>query len=585
MKRVFIWFTAVCFTMLLPILTGCNKDDVITGEPEAPAPVISFDVPSGIYEAKVGRQITISPHVSNAGPDAEYYWCDENDGSIISRERILVKTFDTVGDIYLTFRVAASNGTAEEEILVKVLELTPPAITLACPESVTLQVGASMTVAASVSNIDGEDSEVWWELDGKRVSEEMSYRFTAAEVGRYTLSLFASNADGTSKRSVSITVVETLAGMISFPPVSYFNPSTDRHTVIGRSVYLTPDFSRTDGEGFSWSVDGREIPGETGRTFVFTPAAAGVYSVSVGIGSGEERVYASVNVICHADERDHFRPSGPSAAQSVVHEYLPAPGQFINELQTGGFTPDINTHEKACRYALSRLQEGKFVSLGGFGGYIVVGFDHSIQNNGNDYDFSIQGNAFNSNAGSSNEPGIVWVMQDTNGNGLPDDEWYELKGSEWTESSTLRGYEITYYRPGAKSDVPWTDSEGNTGVVKYLPAFHKQDSYFPAWISDAKLTLRGSRLTTRSVYDEATGNWDNSSYAWGYADNVGSDALGTSVDGEGQWTGFRISNAVFPDGKPVALSHIDFVKVQTGVNMQCGRIGEVSTEVLSFSDL
>ena len=44
--------------------------------------------------------------------------------------------------------------------------------------------------------------------------------------------------------------------------------------------------------------------------------------------------------------------------------------------------------------------------------------------------FAIQGNAFD----SSNEPGIVWVMQDVNGNGLPDDEWYELRGSETGET-------------------------------------------------------------------------------------------------------------------------------------------------------
>ena len=62
-----------------------------------------------------------------------------------------------------------------------------------------------------------------------------------------------------------------------------------------------------------------------------------------------------------------------------------------------------------------------WVSLGGFGGYIVVGFDHSIDNSG-DYDLGILGNSFS----GSSEPGIVWVMQDENGNGLPDDTWYEL---------------------------------------------------------------------------------------------------------------------------------------------------------------
>lgn len=50
------------------------------------------------------------------------------------------------------------------------------------------------------------------------------------------------------------------------------------------------------------------------------------------------------------------------------------------------------------------------------------------------YDFAIEGNAFD----GSSEPGIVWVMQDVNGNGLPDDTWYQLKGSEYGKEETMR---------------------------------------------------------------------------------------------------------------------------------------------------
>ncbi len=48
--------------------------------------------------------------------------------------------------------------------------------------------------------------------------------------------------------------------------------------------------------------------------------------------------------------------------------------------------------------------------------------------------------------------------------------------------------------------------------------------------------------------------------------------------------GFKISNAMYPDGTPITLSHIDFIKVQTGVNAQSGAIGENSCEVFSFQD-
>ena len=52
-----------------------------------------------------------------------------------------------------------------------------------------------------------------------------------------------------------------------------------------------------------------------------------------------------------------------------------------------------------------------YLSLGAYGGYVVIGFDHSVENVPGEYDLILEGNAF---AGSS-EPGIVWVMQDENG--------------------------------------------------------------------------------------------------------------------------------------------------------------------------
>ena len=45
------------------------------------------------------------------------------------------------------------------------------------------------------------------------------------------------------------------------------------------------------------------------------------------------------------------------------------------------------------------------VGLGAFGGYIIVGFDHSIVNVAEEYDFKVYGNAFANSA----EPGIVMV--------------------------------------------------------------------------------------------------------------------------------------------------------------------------------
>lgn len=67
---------------------------------------------------------------------------------------------------------------------------------------------------------------------------------------------------------------------------------------------------------------------------------------------------------------------------------------------------------------------------------------------------------------------MVWVMQDVNGNGEPDDEWYELRGSETGKEGTVSGYAVTYYRPAGRGmDVQWTDSEGRSGTVEYRVSF------------------------------------------------------------------------------------------------------------------
>ncbi|MEG1586584.1 MAG: DUF4465 domain-containing protein, partial [Bacteroidales bacterium] len=75
-----------------------------------------------------------------------------------------------------------------------------------------------------------------------------------------------------------------------------------------------------------------------------------------------------------------------------VLEFVPAPGQFVHEIpeyETG------NTAEDMRRTAESYLANNakSMVSLGAFGGYITVGFDHTIANVPGEYDFKVLGNA------------------------------------------------------------------------------------------------------------------------------------------------------------------------------------------------
>lgn len=347
----------------------------------------------------------------------------------------------------------------------------------------------------------------------------------------------------------------------------------------GFPLTLTPQVENGDGAQYTWTLGGQQVG--TSASYTFQSAETGTYSLTLTVktAGGEATKQLTVTV----DPVDaHYRPATETslAACNTVYEYTPAPGQFINETQSG--FKNENTPEAACAYALERMEKSVYVSLGGFGGYLIVGFDHSVYNE-RGTDFSIAGNSFEGNS----EPGIVYVMQDENGNGKPDDTWYELKGSEYGKPETLQNYSVTYFKPqSAGADIRWEDNEGNEGVIYYLPSFHKQDTYYPAWITADSYTLSGTRLAPK-VTEEAGIGYVLNAYDWGYADNFSAkDGTGSNADGTGaRVNNFEIDNAVKSDDTPAGLRHIDFVKIQTGVNFTTESIGELSTEVLGVKDL
>ena len=281
-----------------------------------------------------------------------------------------------------------------------------------------------------------------------------------------------------------------------------------------------------------------------------------------------------------------------------VYEFMPAPGQFVNDMP---FYEKGDTHQDMARKAEESLADDArvIVSLGGYGGYIVFGFDHAVENKPGQMDIEILGNAFYSNAnlnasnakqGGSCEAGIVMVSHDDNGNGMPDDEWYELAGSEYHNPHTTKGYVITYYRPdnsklptpnpsnSAISDtsyIIWRDNQGKQGYIQ-RNVYHSQ-SYWPEWVNTDSLCFKGSLLPMNAVDESGYGiYYVLYAFAWGYADNhPNSDAR----------CSFNIEWAVDDEGKHVNLPAIHFVKVYTALNQTCGWLGETSTEVMGANDL
>lgn len=232
---------------------------------------------------------------------------------------------------------------------------------------------------------------------------------------------------------------------------------------------------------------------------------------------------------------------------SRVWEYNPAPGQFVNFMPEYEDGDDANDMRMKADEAIADNNRG-MISLGGWGGYVVFGFDHMVLNVSQTNDFIVLGNAFEGSA----EPGIVMVSYDVNGNGRPDDAWYELAGSEYSNPQTIHDYSLTYRRA-------------------------QEGSNYPQWIEEDSITFAGSRLPDN--YEDLSGEgtyYVLSAYPWGYVDNLPNTDEGAQLD---------IDWAVKADGTPANLPGIHFVKVYTALHQQCGWLGETSTEIMGAEDL
>ena len=243
------------------------------------------------------------------------------------------------------------------------------------------------------------------------------------------------------------------------------------------------------GEKYEWIVDGKTVGRD--RDYIFLAAEEGSYDVELKI-IDPSTPYDFTFTIHVLHEEVEYSPY-----ISRVYEYCPAPGQFVNEMPR---------YEPGDSYAaiLQKAEESIsgtndiMITLGGYGGYVTFGFDHTVINVPGEADFRIWGNCFYEllqpeKKGGSAEPGIVMVSYDTNCNGLPDDAWYELAGSEYYSPATRHGYTIRYHRPdpareivadedSSLTDIYYIRWDDNTPAGGYMPKniFHTQD-YYPPW--------------------------------------------------------------------------------------------------------
>lgn len=295
--------------------------------------------------------------------------------------------------------------------------------------------------------------------------------------------------------------------------------------------------------------------------------------------------------------------AGDSWFASSVLSYQPAPGQFVNSAQyndparamgapTGGGT--VNPDNTGA------------VTLGGFGGSIVLGFDRPIQNDARNpmgLDFIIFGNA-SYVSGNPNrrfaECAVVEVSRDDNNNGIADDAWYLIPGSHLAGPFDASLHSVT-----------WDNDPGNSTYPPALASWLPPGT--PALPASFVWSTTTHRLPTAvfggsAVLSNPHGQEATTEGVWGYADHTPTLLLG-DMNGDNQIEDIEIAPEDFytvPDdpmvvgisagsgggdafdiawavdaatGQPAALDRINFVRITNPVDALLGPVGEWSAEI------
>lgn len=381
------------------------------------------------------------------------------------------------------------------------------------------------------------------------------------------------------------------------------NEGSLSYSIIRSTIFeINPKVLVSDNALYEWTIT--FVPNElyslqnsTKQKALFVAGSAGEYKLKLRISDNGNTTSKEI-VLKVENESKSYKDY-----INKVYEFKPAPGQFINDLPPAVEGDSYETVLRRTNDYLAK-EQATLVSLGGFGGYIVFGFDHTIPNVKGRRDFRVLGNAFwadkNPNPeaptrGGSSEAGVIMVSYDKNGNGLPDDEWYEIKGAAHDMAETVHNYEITYHKPdpnkvpipgGGTGTVQFTDIEyikwvDNQSIIDYMwqnNAYNHSIDYWPRWMNNQQtMTFKGTRLPNNAIDESGTGSYFvQYAFAYGYADNAPNDDDESAID---------IDWAIDAKGNKVHLPGIDFVKVYNGLNQQCGWLGETSTEVMGAIDL
>jgi len=441
-----------------------------------------------------------------------------------------------------------------KEDTIKVL----PIIEFNAPENgYSVIEGESIIIKPTLDHIE-KASYKWLEED-KVISTEKILTYQAKTVGINSLILEVTNTDGKTEKEISITVLKRPV------PTATFTEENNAVELKKHTEYIvTPTFENSEDATYEWFLGDTSVSSE--KTYTFSSDEKGEYLLKVVITTKYGKADATLSIKVLPDADDYFRPADSKSSELVskVFNITIAPGQYAPQFETK--EDAITESEKFLKGESSNINIG-YINLGALGGSITVGFDHSIVNKEDEEDFQITTNFYSNPA-----PSTIWVMQDDNGNGKADDQWYRIKGN--CDSDAIADYEITYMEPADREEggakVKWTDNKEEKGEINTNQFIN--NSQYPKWEGES-YTIKCFKLKTDYIANAWGGVAPNYEYyKTGYANITGD-------------TKVKIEDAVDNNNQPVSLKHIDFVKIQNSVFANCGMMGESRLPIKNIKDL
>jgi len=295
----------------------------------------------------------------------------------------------------------------------------------------------------------------------------------------------------------------------------------------------------------------------------------------------------------------HFYEEELAPFATVVVEYAPAPGQFVNVAE---FSEPTAALGPPAGGGASTPNNESIVTLGGFGGYIILAFDHTVIDdpmNASGMDAIVYGNAYWVEGNPQRHWGecaTIEISRDENGNGEADDAWFLIPGSHLSTTAALM-------------EMTWDDDIDD-------PAYPPDDPlWLPPGLSDMWTTdayaLSDAIFSAAVVVNPGGGGIEG---IFGYADYSPTLVLG-DLDGDdvvddaamepeefytrpddprevgmtpgcGGGDAFDIAWAVDPEtGKPAELNGFDFIRITTAVDAVSPTFGEKSAEIDAVADV